>query len=183
MSFFEVVRTRRSVRRFRQEAVPEALVRQVLEAVQWSPSWANTQCWEVIVVRDLERRTALQGTMGRNPAFHAMVQAPVVLVLCAQLGRAGYKMGTPSTRFGDWFMYDLGICTQSLCLAAHSLGLGTVIVGRFEHEQVERLLRVPEGYSVVSMIPLGWQEGETTAPPRRAVEEFIHDELFDGKTR
>lgn len=176
--FMRILTTRRSIRKFRSDPIPDEMLSQVLEAVRWSPSWANTQCWEVVVVRDLERRTALKGTLGRNPASEAIVQVPVVLVLCARLGRAGFKQGVPVTRFGEWFMYDLGICTQSLCLAAHSLGLGTVIVGSFAHEQVEKILGVPEGVQVVSMIPIGWPDHVPSAPPRRPIEEFVHQERF-----
>ena len=57
METFQAVTTRRSIRRFRQDAVPESLLREILEAARWSPSWGNTQPWEVAVVtgESLER--------------------------------------------------------------------------------------------------------------------------------
>jgi len=173
-----IIKERRSIRQFEDREISAAHLDQVLEAIQWAPSWANTQCWEVVVVRDRSVREKLQQTLGRNPAFEAMVQAPVVLVLCAQVGRAGFKKGEATTRFGDWAMYDLGIANQNACLAAHDLGLGTVIVGRFEHEEAERILEVPDGFQVVSMLPLGYPAKEARPPRRRAVAEFRHDELF-----
>jgi len=173
------IKERRSVRRYRVEKmVPEELLEQVLEAARWAPSWANTQCWEVIVVKDADMRRRLQEILGRNPAFDAMVQAPVVLVLCAGLNRAGFKKGVATTVFGDWFMYDLGIATQNICLAAHGLGLGTVIVGSFDQDKVGEVLSVPEGYRVVSMIPLGYPDGDSRTPPRREISDIRHDEKF-----
>ena len=48
----EVIKERRSIRKYEEKDIPEELVNRVLDAVRWTPSWANTQCWEVIVVKD-----------------------------------------------------------------------------------------------------------------------------------
>jgi nitroreductase len=50
MEIFQAVTTRRSIRRFKPDSVPEPLLREILEAARWSPSWGNTQPWEVSVV-------------------------------------------------------------------------------------------------------------------------------------
>jgi nitroreductase len=83
-----------------------------------------------------------------------------------------------TTKFGDWFMYDLGIATQSICLAAHGMGLGTVIIGLFDHEKAKAALNVPAGYELVSLIPLGYPAKVPSAPKRRAVEEFTRTDTF-----
>ncbi|MGB9668664.1 MAG: nitroreductase family protein, partial [Thermosulfidibacteraceae bacterium] len=59
MEFFEVIRTRRSVRKMKPDPIPEEALRRILEAVKWAPSWANTQCWEIIVVTDEEVKKKL----------------------------------------------------------------------------------------------------------------------------
>ena len=126
--------------------MPEEALNQVLDSVRWPPSWANTQCWEVIVVKDPGIKEKLQGTLIKNPATKAMVQAPVVLVICGKLKCSGYYKDQVTTKFGDWFMFDLGIATQSICLAAYELGMGTVIVGQFYHNKTKEILGVPEDY-------------------------------------
>lgn len=50
MEIFQAVTTRRSIRRFKPDPVPEPLLREILEAARWSPSWGNTQPWEIAVV-------------------------------------------------------------------------------------------------------------------------------------
>jgi nitroreductase len=75
-------------------------------------------------------------------------------------------------------MYDLGLATQNLCLTAQSLGLGSVIVGSFDHAAAAELLTVPDGYEIVSLIPLGYPAHSPTAPARRAVAEFVHYRRF-----
>jgi len=177
--FMEIVQGRRSIRRYQNREIPEEHLTAILEAVKWSPSWANTQCWEAIVIRDPAIKQKVQETLTPgNPASKAVVEAPVVMALCAMLARAGYKKGEATTKFGDWFLFDMGIATQTLCLTAHSLNLGTVIVGLFNHDAAKEVLRVPQGYEVVTLIPLGYPAQDSKAPPRKAIEEFVHYDSF-----
>ncbi len=179
MDLLSILQGRRSVRRYQDRPVDDQDLQKVLEAVRWSPSWANTQCWEVVVVDKAEIKADLAETLPpTNPARKAMTEAPLVLALCARLKAAGYYKGEATTKFGDWFMYDLGIATQSLCLMAHSLGLGTVIVGLFDHNKAASILGIPDGYELVSLIPLGYPAHEPKAPSRKEVGEFLHLNRF-----
>jgi len=177
--FMELVRTRRSIRKFTQEEVTAEQRNHVLEAARWTPSWANTQCWEIVAVTRQDLKESLQQTLVKgNPASQAMVQAPVVLALCGRLQTAGYYKGEVTTKFGDWLLFDLGLVTQTICLAAHSIGLGTVIVGLFDHDGAKRVLEVPEGNELVAMIPMGHPDQEPKTPERRKVEDFTHTETW-----
>lgn len=171
-----IIEGRRSIRKYEDRPIPTELLDQIMEAVRWSPSWANTQCWEVVVVQDPQRQAALQATLPPkgNPAIKAIIQAPMVLALCARKKASGYYKGMASTPFGDWMMYDLGIATQNLCLTAHHLGLGTVIVGVFDHAKAAALLGVPDEYQLVTLIPLGYPAKVGSAPKRREAAEFVH---------
>jgi nitroreductase len=175
----EVLKGRRSVRNYQDQPVPEDVLNQILEAVQWSPSWANTQCWEVIVVNNQETKQKLQETLSQgNPATRAMVEAPTILVLCGKQGISGSYKGQVTTKFGDWLLFDLGLATQSLCLAAWNHGLGTVVVGLFDHNRAAALLGVPAGYELVAMLPLGYPAKQPAVPKRREIREFTHQEEF-----
>ncbi len=175
----KAIKDRRSIRKYEDKMVPDDFLNQVLEAVQWAPSWANTQCWEIIVVKEQATKQKLQETMGKgNPATKAIVDAPVILAVCGKLKSSGYYKEQVTTKFGDWFMFDLGLATQNLCLAAHDLGLGTVIVGLFDHDKAAQVLGLPEGYELVSLIPLGYPAKISSAPKRREIGEFSHPEKF-----
>jgi nitroreductase len=175
----DIIKGRRSIRKYQDKEISYELLYRILESLRWCPSWGNTQCWEVIVVRDTANKMKLQGIIPKtNPAWDAVVQAPVVLVLCGALQRSGYSNDQVTTKFGDWFMFDLGIATQTLCLAAHELGLGTVIAGLFDHTKAKELLGVPGSYEPVTIIPVGFPDEVSDAPPRREVSEFIHSEEF-----
>lgn len=178
--FMEIVRGRRSIRKYEERDVPEEALNTVLEAVRWAPSWANTQCWEVVVIRDRAIKEQLQATLPPkgNPAVGAVLQAPVLLALCGRLKSSGFYKGEATTKFGDWFMFDLGIACQNICLTAHALGLGTVVVGLFDHDKARAAIRAPEGTELVALIPLGYPAKVSSAPNRRELAEFVHRDTF-----
>ncbi len=180
MDVMEAIRERRSIRKYEDRNIPEDVLSHILESVRWSPSWANTQCWDIIVVTDNKVKEDLQGSLPPkgNPAFKAIVAAPVLLVICGKLNTSGFYKDIVTTKFGDWFMFDLGIAAQNICLAAQSYGLGTVIVGLFDHDKAKKVLNVPEDHELVAMIPMGYPAKKSSAPKRREVEEYTHDNKF-----
>ena len=180
MDVLEAIKTRRSIRKYKTTPVDDSTLEQVLEAAQWAPSWANTQCWRFVVVRDTGIRAQLAETLSsNNPATDAILNAPLVIVACAQKKRSGHYHGEPSTDKGDgWLMFDTGLAMQNLVLAAHALGLGTVHVGAFDARQAEGILGVPEEYCVVEMTPLGYPDQEARTPPRKELSEIVFNEKF-----
>src|SRR6056297_2470883 len=153
----DVIRNRRSIRKYEDRDVDADTLNALLDSVRWAQSWANTQCWEVVVVRDqgVKDRMA-EAVLKGNPAQKSVSDAPVVLVLCAKLQSSGYYKEAVTTKFGDWFMFDIGIAAQNISLCAESMGLGTVVMGLFEHDKIADILGVPGGYEVVTMMPVGY---------------------------
>ncbi|CAN2045704.1 Nitroreductase [Candidatus Magnetomoraceae bacterium gMMP-1] len=178
--FIDIIKQRRSIRKYQDKEIPDDMIQKILESVQWSPSWTNCQCWELIVIKDQNTKKQIKEIVGKmkNPATKAMGQAPVVLALCGKRGVSGYYKEKVSTRFDDWFMFDLGIASQNICLTAHSMGLGTVVVGLFDHEKIEKILKVPDGYDLVTLIPIGFPAKISSAPKRRKIIEFTHYDTF-----
>jgi len=182
MDMLELIKSRRSIRKFKTDRISEEALNILLEAVRWAPSWANTQCWELVIVRDPEVKTQLSKTLSPgNPATEAIAIAPVVIVACAKKGISGYYKGQPSTDKGDWYMFDVALAMQNLVLTAHALGLGTVHVGAFDAKEVERILHVPPDIVVVEMIPVGIPQREVSPPPRKELSQFVYYERY-GRT-
>jgi nitroreductase len=171
----EVIRNRRSIRRFEKQEVEAEKLEAILEAARWAPSWGNSQCWHFIIIQDREQKEKLAETLTtKNPASLSVVDAPVVLAICGESKKSGYYNGKQITRYQDWMLYDLGLVTQNICLTAHNLGLGSVIVGSFNHEMVEQVLHIPKGYEVVSLLPLGYPAHSPSAPKRKDIQAFVH---------
>lgn len=177
--FMSIIKERRSIRNYESKSIPDDLLNTVLESIRWAPSWANTQCWDVVVVKDDTLKEKLQEIIApKNPATKAITSAPVVLALCGKLQTSGYYKDEVVTKFGDWFMFDLGLATQNLCLTAHHLGLGTVIVGLFDHDKAKAILKVPDSHELLVLIPLGYPAKISKTPKRKETSEFIHDNFF-----
>jgi len=176
----EIIQTiinRRSIRKYESKDVSDDQLKQIFESVRCSPSWANTQCWHIIVVRNRSTKEKLQATLTeKNPAIPSIVQAPVVLALCGKQKVSGFYKDIALTKYGDWFMFDLGLATQSICLTAHSLGLGTVIVGAFDHDKASSILNIKSDLELTVLIPLGYPAHASASPPRKKIMEFVQNE-------
>jgi len=170
----DTIKTIRSIRRYRSDAVPKEELSIILEAARWAPSWANTQCWRIVIVRNGDKRAMLAGTVPDwNPSRLAVSEAPVIIVICAELGKSGFHKGKASTDKGDWYMFDVALAAHNLTLAAHSLGLGTVHIGVFDAKKAASILELPENIVVVELIPLGYPAEEPKIPLRREISEFV----------
>ncbi len=175
----QAIQKRRSIRKFTEQDITRENLEQILEAGRCSQSWANTQCWEIIVVREADLKEKLKETLPKaNPGTQAIIQAPVVLALCAGLQKSGFFKGQAPTKFGDWFMFDLGIINQNICLEAYELGLGSLIIGLFDHDQAKQVLNVPNGYELVTLTPLGYPAEEPKSTTRKTIDEFTHLNMF-----
>lgn len=179
MDILEQIKACRTVRKYKKDPVPDEDLQKVLEAARWAPSWANFQCWEYVAVKDptIKAKVA-EAFMKGNPIIPALTEAPVVLVACSVSQKSGHFKGKAATNKGDWFMFDVALSLENLILEAHSLGLGTAIVGAFDAPKVAQILELPQNISVVAITPLGYPEQIPPAPPRKELKEFIHMNTF-----
>lgn len=193
MDVMQAIKERRSIRKYRSEPVSEETLSTILEAARWTPSWANTQCRRLIIVRDPETRSKLADTLrsskpgGKNSATEAMRQAPIVIVACAERTLSGFYKSSedqqrlPSTDKGEWwYMFDVGLVMQNITLAAHALGLGTVHIGLFDASEVTRMLGIPDNVAIVELLVLGWPDETPPPRPRKEISEFVFSEKYPG---
>jgi nitroreductase len=174
MEFYEVVKKRHSVRRYKPDPIPDDVLNRVLEAFRGAPSWANTQPWEIVLVTDREIKKQLQQAVPpNNPANRAIVDAPVLVCAVGITGISGWYRGKTVTGRGDWVMFDMGIATEHLALAAAAEGLGTVHVGLFDYEKTGEILELPENRTVIELIPLGYPAHTPKTVPRKPLDQFV----------
>lgn len=184
MEVLEAIKSRRSIRTYKTTPVDDKTLETVLEAARQAPSWANTQSWRFIVVRDdsIKAQLAECGIRPGNRGIAAMKQAPLTIVACAELGKAGCRDGQVLTdKGGYWYMFDSGIVLQNLVLAAQSLGLGTCYLGGFDAKRAAQIVGVPDGYVVVAMTPLGYPDEQPEAKPRRDLSEIAFQNKFGNR--
>lgn len=180
MDLGEAIIGRRSVRKFSDYVVTDDEIRALIEAARWAPSWANTQTWEFIVVRDKGLIEKVVGTyVEKNPATKGSLSASALIVACSKTGVSGCYGNRDVTKFPSWYMFDLGMAVENLCLKAYSMGLGTVVVGFMDHDACKKILNVPEGYEVVAVLPIGKPAAPPKAgPPRKELSSFLYCNKF-----
>ena len=187
MELAEAIRNRRSIRQYKTDPVDDKAIEAILDAGRWAPSWANTQCWRFVVIRDSKIKAEIAESLMKiqradrvleNPGTRAVNDVPVLIAVCAEMGRSGCRHGNESgqdyiTDKGDWFMFDTVLAVQNMVLEAHAQGLGTVIIGAFDAPMVEKLLGLPKDYRVVILLPIGVPDQERQAPPRKELSEIV----------
>ena len=209
---FALVKTRRSVRRFKSEPVPRETVGKILEAARFAPSGGNSQPWEFVVVEDPEMKKGLSKgiglqireevkadpTIARGIAVQPFLYtAPVLIIVC---GDPRLREVYPAWMDRDMLLrQSLSNCVYTIQLAATCFGLSTAwatIQGGPTESEVKKALGIPTGYTVDHIVPLGYADDEAEGKQatlrtvkeragfRRALEEVLHYERYDmGKHR
>ena len=165
MDVLEAIETRRSVRKYKPEAIPEGDLKKILEAARIAPSAGNKQPWRFVVVRDQETRTKL-AKASRNQMWTA--DAGVIVVALAM------DKGSPEI-YERWVEKDVMIAVEHMVLAAWELGYGTCWIGAFTEADVKSILGIPEKMTVVNLLPIGGPDHSPDARPRKAFSEIYHD--------
>lgn len=174
------LKTRRSVRRFEDRPVSRELLTEVVRLAQFAPSWKNSQTVRYYIVDDpaLKDQIAEDATMGFRKNCDNLKSAAAAVIIATVTGVCGYEAdGAPSTELGShWQSFDAGIATQTFCLAAHELGLGSVIMGLFDGKKVAELAALPEGLQVSCLLAVGYPaegpHGKAVRLPLEDVLEF-----------
>jgi len=184
MKLSEAIMTRRSVRTYRDKPVEDEKLQAVLDAVRMAPSWANMQCWRMVVVKDRSTREKISDLSyvesyfapkgyKSNPSKKALAAAPVVIVFCADPAQSGVLWDQ------NYYLVDAGIAAQNLMLAARGQGLGTVFVGVYDEEKLKKLLNIPAAIRIIGLLPLGYPtEEKKDGPKRKPLDEICFNEQW-----
>ena len=148
MEVYECIRTRRTVREYKPDPIPESVVMRILQAGRWAPSSSNSQSWHFIVISNRDTLTAL-GNITSQGRF--IGQAPLAIAIVMD----------NATRP----QLDAGRALQQMELLAWSEGLGTCFVGlplAHQQQQIKALLGIPTGMDLITVLPFGYRpEGVT----------------------
>lgn len=178
MNVNELIRERRSTRKYIEKDVTDEVLNDIVELARFAPSWKNTQVVRYHVVKNAELKQVIADECIPDFPFNTKTisRCKALVVQSVVTGVCGYEPdGSFTTPYGDsWEMYDAGIAAQTFCLAAHSMGVGSVILGIFDRDMIAEKIGLPEGERITSLIALGYpEEGVKKAPPRKEVSELL----------
>ncbi|NLI98271.1 nitroreductase family protein [bacterium] len=150
MDAMEAILTRKSVRKFLPKKIPTDIIRKILEAGIRAPSGGNRQPWRFIVVTDRKKIKKF------DPYAHQpwVENAPAVIVACANPHDTWERYNENE----QCYILDTSAAIENMLLAIHALGLGAVWCLTCSKRDIRKLLNIPPGWQIVSIIPLGYYE-------------------------
>ena len=166
MNVYDCMRTRRTVRDFKPDPIPEDVLHKILQVARWSPTSSNAQPWHFVVVDDAGILKQL-GTIATQGSF--IGDAPLAIAIVME---AAFRPGL-----------DAGRAIQQMELLAWSEGLGTCFVGFRDPSQavqVKELLGIPEDFELVTVLPFGYRidRPKGQGVPRKPMSEIAHRGRF-----
>lgn len=184
-AFFDVVRNRRSVRKFKPDPVPDAHVRQILDAARLAPTSGNQQPWQFLVVTDRELIDRLKDTcIEQSLAARSARLGEVTAEQAAAVARS-YEdyLSAPvyvvvltdnESRYPTYNHWDGPLAAGYLMLAARALGYGTVFITDSIPDEITRqVFDIPDRYTRVCITPIGVPDAWPDSPPKKSLDEFI----------
>jgi nitroreductase len=166
MDLLEAIRTRRSIRKYKKEPVPEEMLKQVLEAGRWAPSANNSQPWNFIVLRDEKLRKKI-AEVTKYGKFLADAPLGIAVAVDPQVSTHPVEDGA--------------LATQNMMLAAHALGLGTCWIGSYgsvHEDKVKQILKITGKKRLLSIFALGFP-AETRESKRKGLKEIVFINAYE----
>jgi nitroreductase len=186
--FFEILKTRRTVRKFKPTSVPREHILKILDAARYAPTAGNQQPWKFLVIQDKEKLDKLKGaafvwTLDRykhrtKPTSEELSKAEENLqrMLEEVLSAPVYVivLVDSNTEHSDYVLYDGTLAVGNLMVAARALGYGTgFFTTFFPAAKIKEFFKIPERYKVICITPIGVPEEWPEAPKKKALEDFI----------
>ncbi|MCP4763280.1 MAG: nitroreductase [archaeon] len=164
----DVIKKRRSIRKFTDEKVPEEILERILEAGRLSPTWSNQQGIRYIVVREKENVEKVAEGIGQKWTKYANT----FIVVCIKPKDSG--------KCGDiqYFTVDAAIGMEHIVLAATNEGLGTCWTGFFNEEVIKEALAIPKRVRIVAITPIGYSMYTPRPQERKPLSEIAFREKF-----
>lgn len=159
-NFLELAKTRRSIRRYKPDPIPNLLLNDILESARSAPSAGNLQAWKGYICTDKNTLKRLaEASFGQS----FIREAKLAIVMCAAPRISSTKYGTRGKLYA---LLDAAIATTHILLAVHEKGLGTVWVGAFHDDSVRDVVGASIEEIPLAILPIGYP-AESPIPPRR----------------
>ncbi len=175
MNITELIKYRKSVRSWANKDLRPETVEKIIDAARFAPSARNCQDWRVLAVDNPDLRRQLADIAGGQ---RFVGEAPVVLAICGDSSSGEMSCRMPRS------VVDATILIDHITLVAAAEGLGTCWIGSFDQDACRKLLRLPEGWNVVELLPLGYPaDPSPVEKSRNSVKDILNWNSWDGKLK
>lgn len=172
MNLFDVIKTRRSIRKYMKKDMSDEIIRKLINATRYTPSSRDSQPWEFIIIKNGDIKEKLAKIKGKENE-EILLKAPVIIAICVDTNKS------PSRWIED------GACAaMNMLLVAHNLGLGAVYVTGYSQTtpeitpKLQGILGLPEHMMPVCLIAVGYPDEIPEPKELRKLKEIIHYEKW-----
>lgn len=161
MSILEVIKNRRSIRKFQEKEIPKETIDKLIEALIWAPSAGNLQARKFYFVFNQKIKEDL--AKASRDQWNFIAKAPLVIVGCTDEKKVEYY----GERGKDLYsICDVSVSIQNMMLLSYEQGLGSVWVGAFDEKEIIKILNLPANLRPIAIVPIGYPAEKPLAPPR-----------------
>lgn len=207
-TLLELVKSRRSIHRYKPDPVPDECIRKIIEAARWAPSGANAQHWEFIVIKDPATRQRILEIFKETAAISKKMEltreeplraerayadpnedpgfkdAPVWILLLGDIRTKEQFILSALYSVGESnFRSGLAMAFLYMHLAARSLGLGSQWVTStalpYMHAQLQELLGIPRDFVIYDMMAIGFPGHELRPRTVKSLADMVHHDRYD----
>ncbi|MDO4977485.1 MAG: nitroreductase family protein [Eubacteriales bacterium] len=172
MEFLTLVKERRSIRAYKGDnTISESTLKEIISTTLQAPTWKNSETGRYYIAANKESMDAVRAAL---PAFNqnSTANASAFIVTAYEKNISGFTKGEADNELGNqWGAYDLGLQTSYLLLRAKELGLDSLIMGLRDAAKLRKSFNIPETQEIVSVIALGYRDGDALLRKRKEVEE------------
>ncbi len=165
MDAMEAILSRRSIRRYSKDPVPDSVLKEILEAAMSAPSAGNQQPWHFVVIN---KREILDKIPEFHPHSQSLIMASVAILVCGDLELEQHK---------DFWVQDCSAAIENILIAVRAKGLGAVWLGIYPREErvsgMQKLLGIPPHVIPLAVIPIG-HPAEDRPPAMRFNAARVH---------
>lgn len=174
MTFQQLVKNRRSIRRYLERPVEREKILACIEAARLAPSADNVQPWRFLIIDDPELKAKFAQEVFSGIYFISKfaAKAPVLIMILARLDIIANRIGKQIQNI-HFYLIDIGIAGEHIVLQAEELGLGSCWVGWFNIRKARKFLKIPRKYKIVSLMAMGYYEKRPTREKKRKELEEI----------
>lgn len=161
MNCIDQVLSRRSIRNFKKEPIPDSVLQNILEAGRQAPSATNIQPWHFVVVKEQSAKEAF--SFG---GFNSFTSDAAFIILGL------YK---PSESIIETLsLMDVTIALQNMVIAAWVQGVGSCWMGAFDEPRLKRALNLPTDSRIVGAVAFGVPDGTIPRPLKKPLDQIVH---------
>ena len=184
----ELLKSHRTIRRYKADTIPDDLLTDVLECGIRSSNTGNMQLYSIIVTRNMEKKAQLAPLHFNQPM---LMDAPVVLTICFDVNRFKLWCSVNDTNADFtgllWLLngaIDSSILAQNICVAAESYGLGICYLGTtlYNAPEISKVLHLPSGVIPITTLTIGYPEIIPELTDRLPLDSVVHYEEYQNYT-